>query len=304
MITKDLFQEVLVRPIEEGATDLFIVSGYATASMVHRHLNEPAIKQVGAKVNLIYGMASVHGVSLADDAMFARLEEEGNFKCHYRIDSPAVHSKMYVWSADNKPIKAFVGSANYTQRGFLAEQQQEEAMVELDPDDALDYFQSTLTGSMEIGHDDIEEYVTLFSSPQQEGNDRDCVTLSLVTRRGIVARRSGLNWGQRPEEHRNPNQAYLRISAEIARTGFFPPRAIQFTVHTDDGFTFIAVTAQDNDKAIHTPDGNHILGEYFRKRLAVQPGNPVSKQDLDNYGRIDVEFCKLDEETFFMDFSV
>ena len=304
MITNNLFQEVLVKPVEEGATELFIVSGFATASMAHRHLNEPAIKQSGAKVNLIYGMASTHGVSVADDAMFAQLEESGDFKCHYRIDSPAVHSKVYVWMSDGNPVKAFVGSANYTQRGFLAEQQQEEAMAELDPANALEYFRTTLNGAMEVGHDDIEEYVTLFTSPEQEDDTKDCVTLSLVTRRGIVAPRSGLNWGQRPEEHRNPNQAYLRVTAGIGRIGFFPPRSIQFTVRTDDGFSFIAVTAQDNAKAIHTPDGNHILGEYFRRRLGVPMGDPVSRQDLDRYGRTDVEFCKLDEETFLMDFSV
>ena len=77
MIIDDIYQEVLVKPAGAGATDLLIVSGYATASMAHRHLNEPAIKESGTKVQLIYGMASTDGVSLADDAMFARLENNG-----------------------------------------------------------------------------------------------------------------------------------------------------------------------------------------------------------------------------------
>ena len=177
-------------------------------------------------------------------------------------------------------------------------------MCEIDPQRARDYFQSVLSEAMEIGHDEIEEHVALFSPEQHETAAGDCVLLSLITRRGIVAERSGLNWGQRPEERRNPNQAYLRISSEIARAGFFPSRATRFTVLTDDGYSFIAVTAQDNDKAIHTPDGNHILGEYFRRRLDVELGAPVERRHLDNYGRTDVRFCKLDEETFLMDFSV
>ena len=304
MINTNLYQEILVKPAELlGASELYIVSGYATASMAHRHLNEPVIKEGGTKIRLIYGMAPVDGVSLADDAMFTSLSESGLFECHYRVTQPAVHSKVYVWLSHDKPIKAFIGSANYTQRGFLGHYQ-EEAMEETDPVFALQYCQSVLSGALEIGHEDIEEHVTLFSPDQQVTNSEDCVTLSLVTRRGIVAGRSGLNWGQRPEHHRNPNQAYLRIPAHIAQTGFFPPRATQFTVCTDDRATFIAVVAQDGDKAIHTPDGNYILGEYFRRRLGVPLGAPVTRDHLDAYGRTDVRFCKLEEETFEMDFSI
>lgn len=304
MIASNLYQEILVSPAESGAAKLLVVSGYATASMAHKHLAESVIKESETEVELIYGMASSAGVSLADDAMFRQLSENGAFKCHYRIEQPAIHSKAYIWLSNEVPVKAFVGSANYTQRGFLSERQQEEAMAEADPETALDYFRSVLSGSMEIEHEDIEEHITLFSPEQKGLNNDDCVTLSLVTRRGVVAERSGLNWGQRPEHHRNPNQAYLRVPVSIARTGFFPPRAIQFTVRTDDGHSFIAVTAQDSDKAIETPDGNHILGEYFRNRLGVPSGDLVTRAHLDAYGRTDIRFCKLEDETFEMDFSV
>ena len=301
MITTNLYQEILVEPANAGATELLIVSGYATASMAHRHLTEPVIKQNGIKVQLIHGMASADGVSLVDDAMFTQLESSGIFQCFYRIERPAIHSKVYVWMSDGTPTKAFIGSANYTQRGFLGGHQQE-AMEEATPADALAYFQAVLSGSLEIGHENIEDNVTLFSPTQQEPDNDDCVDLPLLTRRGIVAERSGLNWGQRPG--RNPNQAYLGVPSEISETGFFPTRGTRFTVLTDDGFSFIAVIAQDNDKAIETPDGNHILGEYFRLRLGVGRGTAVTRQDLEAYGRTNVRFCKLDEETFLMDFSV
>lgn len=303
MITTNLYQEILVKPAELGASELYIVSGYATASMAHRHLNESAIKSGETKIHLVYGMAPVSGVSLADDAMFTRLSENGLFECHYRVEQPAVHSKVYVWLSHDTPIKAFIGSANYTQRGFLGNYQ-EEAMEETDPVVALQYCQSVLSGALEIGHEDIEDHIILFSPEQQDSDTEDCVTLSLVTRHGVVAERSGLNWGQRPEHHRNPDQAYLRIPAHIARTEFFPPRGTQFTVRTDDRVTFMAVVAQDGSKAIHTPDGNNILGEYFRRRLGVPLGDPVTRAHLDNYGRTDIRICKLEDETFEMDFSI
>ena len=299
IVAENLFQEILLAPANAGADELLIVSGFATASMAHRHMEELA--QLGSRVQLVYGMAPTAGVSLADDAMFKHLESGGRFNCHYRIEQPPVHSKVYVWMSEGVPRKAYVGSANYTQAGFFGTHQ-EEAMAEADPDRALAYFQSILRGSLEIGHEDVGEHVTLFTPEKREKVGGDCVKLPLVTRSGEPGVRSGLNWGKRPG--RNPNQAYLPVPSTIAQSNFFPRRATRFTVLTDDGFSFIAVAAQDNAKAIHTPDGNNILGEYFRRRLRVVLGQRVRGSDLRAYGRTDVEFCKLDNETYFMDFSV
>jgi len=46
------------------------------------------------------------------------------------------------------------------------------------------------------------------------------------------------------------------------------------------------------------------FGEYFRNRLGLPNGAFGSKEDLLKYGRTDVAFYKLDDEQFFMDFSV
>ena len=61
---------------------------------------------------------------------------------------------------------------------------------------------------------------------------------------------------------------------------------------------------QQNNKAITTPARNSDLGEYFRNRLGLANGDFVTREDLDRYGRTDVIFIKLDEETYYMDFSV
>ena len=302
MISENLYREVLLVPAEAGATKLCIASGYASASMAHRHLREDAMKGSGVKVELVYGMAGVDGVSQVDNATFKGLQTSGLFQCHYRIDRPVIHSKVYVWLTGNKPVRAFVGSANYTQRGFLAPQEQQETMTEADSQLAFRFFQEALRGSLEMNHEDVEHNVRLYTPEHRHRQSEDCVTLSLLTRDGRVGARSGLNWGQRPG--RDPNEAYLRVPTSIAQTGFFPSRATQFSVLTDDGFTFVAVVAQDNDKAIETPDGNHILGEYFRLRIGVPLGDKVHPNHLERYGRADVEFCKLDDETYHMDFAV
>lgn len=129
------------------------------------------------------------------------------------------------------------------------------------------------------------------------------VRLSLLdSRTGAPHARGGLNWGQRPK--RDPNQAYIPVPSGIARARLFPPRGQHFTITTDDGKTFDAVIAQSGDKAIETPFDNSILGAYFRQRIGVPSGAYINLQDLGRYGRTDVDFLKIDSETYYMDFSV
>lgn len=305
MIFQNLFAEVLVSPASGGADELLIVSGYASESMAYRHLATPEIAGAGVKVQLVVGMASSDGIRLADHAMFRQLERESPFECHYRIAPPAVHSKVYVWMRGDAPLRAFIGSANYTEQGFLS-RRQENAMDETDPQEAHGYFMDALRGAMEISHDDIEDNVTLRRNKPRSRESGDCITVSLLSR-NRVPQRSGLNWGQRPEYGRNPNQAYIQLGAAIARSGFFPPRPEQFTVVTDDNLSFIAVRAQKSGDrggdAIETPEGNHILGAYLRARIGVRSGAPVAKSDLENYGRTDITFCKIEGDTYYMDFS-
>ena len=77
-----------------------------------------------------------------------------------------------------------------------------------------------------------------------------------------------------------------------------------FTAFTDDRHQLILRIEQQNNKAITTPARNSDLGEYFRNRLGLANGDFVTREDLDRYGRTDVIFIKLDEETYYMDFSV
>jgi NgoFVII restriction endonuclease len=75
-------------------------------------------------------------------------------------------------------------------------------------------------------------------------------------------------------------------------------------VMTDDGKEFICVRAQENGKGLHTTLNNSLLGEYFRYRLELKSGAFIRKSDLLRYGRTNVDFYKVDEETYMMDFSV
>lgn len=135
-----------------------------------------------------------------------------------------------------------------------------------------------------------------------EGAGVETVTLSLLSKTGETGTKSGLNWGQR--NNRNKNEAYIPLPAPIARTGFFPLEKRHFTVITDDGHQLILRVEQENNKAITTPLSNAQLGEYFRNRLGKANGEYIWRKDLESYGRTNVTFYKLDEEQFYMDFSI
>jgi hypothetical protein len=100
------------------------------------------------------------------------------------------------------------------------------------------------------------------------------LTLSLLARGGETGTHSGLNWGQR--DGREPNQAYISLPAEAARSGFFPldgnpsgKHNPHFSVLTDDGINLILRVEQQNNKAITTPLNNSLIGEYFRNRIGA-----------------------------------
>lgn len=120
---------------------------------------------------------------------------------------------------------------------------------------------------------------------------------------GDVPGKSGLNWGQR--SGREPNQAYIHIprSAHKQNPGFFPGPQTLITINTDDGHSLECVIAQQDDKAIETHYDNSELGRYFRHRLGVRQGDPVSINDLHRYGRTSVRIYKISDYEYYMDFN-
>lgn len=74
-------------------------------------------------------------------------------------------------------------------------------------------------------------------------------------------------------------------------------------MEADDGAVFVAVIAQQNRKAIETPEDNSLLGSYFRRRIGLPEGEFVEREDLDAYGRSHITITKIDEDLFLMDFS-
>lgn len=309
MLTDELFRRILLQPVADaGADRLLIVSGYATANMADRHMEHLSSLNTPVDIELIVGMTPVSGIELTHHLGFRKMAsacayDDMSISCRYIANRTPVHAKVYCWLRNGRPFEAFIGSANYTMTGFG--RSQVEVMESIDSQHALDFFGDVSRHSIDCLAQDVEDHVTLMESHRAEIQHRqaryqDTVTLSLLSR-GDTPARSGLNWGQRPGRDRN--QAYINIPVNIRNSGFFPDRAEQFTVLTDDGDSFIMVRAQDGGKALETTQSNALLGRYIRARMALGSGEYVTREDLVRYGRTDVSFTKIDEETYFLDFS-
>ncbi len=316
MLTKNLYNDILIAPAQKDAT-LYIVSGYATAGMVARHINnlQSYEKIPNVHIRLIIGMTAKDGITETNHKGLYNITSaiNYNFQCGYvQKNQPPVHTKAYAWFDKNKsPLKGFIGSANYTQNGFFSKQ--EETMEESNPLEILKYYKQLEKLSCSCLHSDVQGlikedkdavYIRENSKDSNDTSHLECVRTSLLSRSGDLPQRSGLNWGQRPELGRELNQAYIRIPIEVVRKGFFPKRYHHFTLHTDDNQTMLCAICQDGGKAIETPNNNSLIGKYFRYRLGVELGAPVTKDHLLSYGRTDITFYKIDDENYQMDFSV
>ncbi|GHV16887.1 hypothetical protein FACS189425_02020 [Clostridia bacterium] len=166
-------------------------------------------------------------------------------------------------------------------------------------------------------HNEIEEFITiknnkemLYKLGRQENLSKasivdNKVDLSLLTKKNEVGHGSGINWGHRRDgRKREPNQAYIPLPRNIAKNGFFPLDKQHFSVLTDDGRQLILRVEQQGDKAITTPHNNSLLGEYLRNRMDLSNGAFITKENLVEYGRTNITFEKIDDEQFYMDFSV
>lgn len=308
LLTGDLFEPVLVEPARNlGADSLFVISGYASPAFATQHLfHLKNLAQKGIvpriRIHIVYGMVGHEGLSKIHHELFTDLESS-QFRCSYLDDSAGIHSKVYVWAQDKSPIRAFVGSANYTWNGFKGKQG--EAVSACDPILAQTYFDQIRKQSFSCMDPQVGNKIALLDHSPVRTPALPCVELPLFdSRTGMPHRKAGLNWGQRPG--REPNQTYVPIPKRVVETNphFFPPRGCPFTLATDDGEFFSVVRAQDQGKAIESIPSNSILGRYFRKRMGIPLGNRVKQCHFDGYGRQTVTLTKLGEDQYHLDFSV
>lgn len=311
--TNGAVEKILFAPIKERADKLCILASDATPSMASWLLK--SYEEIGISdvtVELIITDTLNKGMDKNSHESFRELhgtrysDKWGNFSCNYLIQPFGMEIGNYcIWLKEDIPVKAYEFLVPFTQQYFLHEN--EEDIKEIDMDFAYEIYGEVEKRSMYCTHAEVEEYIVFRSSDnsmdgQITEDNENYVCLSLLAKGGNIGKKSGLNWGQRGK--RNKNEAYIPLPSYVAKSGFFPLNKQHFLVVTDDHHTLQLRVEQQNDKAITTPASNALLGEYFRNRLGLCNGAYVRKEDLLAYGRTDVTFYKIDEEQYYMDFSV
>ena len=173
------------------------------------------------KVELIVGISPVDGLSQINHKGFQELMQTvyaGKFLCSYLTQMPPVHSKIYSWYADDRPIRCFVGSANYTQNAFGKNQR--EVIAKSDPLQGYEYFRRLVPQTIYCDNVEAENIVQIYNTrsyarvqrervaiQQQETNTTTAtvepslvgltsVIISLLDRTGTsLPQRSGLSGG-------------------------------------------------------------------------------------------------------------
>ena len=305
-------QKLLFEPIYEGANKLCILTSHATPSMASwllKSYEEKGITDV--EVEIIISDVINKGIDDVSHEGFKELHGNrysriwSNFSCSYLFQPPVLERNYYIWLDGEKPVKAFGCSFKFTQQSMLRTHSGSMHTRLATYVHAL--YEKAVDRSIYCNHSEVDDYIvvhpssTAFST-SSAASDENCVHLSLLARGGETGTKSGLNWGQR--NNRNRNEAYIPLPVKIARSDFFPLNKQHFLVVTDDHHTLQLRVEQQNDKAITTPASNALLGEYFRNRLGLTNGSYIKKEHLLAYGRSDVTFHKIDEEQYYMDFSV
>lgn len=130
-------------------------------------------------------------------------------------------------------------------------------------------------------------------------------------RNNEVQSKAGLNWGF-SNGHVNTADAYIALPKNffIQYPNFFPTHGSVISVHWDDGLVMECLLEGTQDingsiypKQLSTYDDKSILGEYLRRRLGVSLTHQITRKDLQNYGRDDIDVTYLGGISYLFDFK-
>ncbi|MCR8979389.1 restriction endonuclease PLD domain-containing protein [Brevibacillus laterosporus] len=304
-----LYEDIIQKNYIRGYRNIHVLSGYASSSFVYHILH--TFKEIN--LDLIIGMPQKENLSIWDHNEYVSMTKDTNrLRVRYYKGYPPIHAKIVLWKGENDLEDiCYAGSANFTWNGFKFFQ---EIMVDSNPTHIEKVFPYN-TELIDCNSNNVFNYFSMGYQKKTYPNEIDLISLQktignypyvilpLLKKNNEIHDISGLNWGQRLG--REPNQAYIPIPIAIHKEfpNFFPNRRNEFSVITDDGESFVCVIAQENSKAIHSCRNNSILGKYFRKRLGIPFGTKVKTEHLRQYGRDSVAFYKINDETFYLDFS-
>ena len=315
LFTKNLEQIVFNRHESFNSDELVVLSGYLGPTPVSR------LETLPFKSKVIYGMYGSEGIKPTLHKSLMNIQETTSSSLNIFYSKIPVHSKCYLWRRNGSIIYALVGSANFSVNGLTTPLREVLIEAPVDTYELLNSYVEHITSNSISCLDGITSKVITRILPT------DKCLLSLLKRNGDIHIAGGLNWGQNPENHTRPNDAYLPISVDQIRAfpNMFPPKQLATTekgegrvqrhndaidIIWDDGKVMrgllegtVMVDGVCYPKQISSFPVKSDLGLYIRQRLGVSSDAFVTKEDLEKYGRFDVEVKLLEDGIYSFDFS-
>jgi HKD family nuclease len=324
------------------ADEIWVVSAYITpGACADVGLEAEAARK---PVRMVVGRASAEGIYRPTLQYLMHLNSvAGKTGGGVRAAAPPSHAKIYCFRRSGV-TDAFVGSANLTEHGLS---EWHECVLRIgDPlaatvlSEADSLYTSGLPlnrcpvisvtkparGRASLSSLDPQDAVPSATPPAVLSSPSQSITISLLNRAGHVSPASGLNWWNGKGRPRHPDEAYIRLPAEVVKSGAAaavfgsdaPGAVFKAVTHTGAQFDMklegsqpVGPSGRVAAKQITSAGDTHSFGTWLlRTILGVPRGTLVTDAHLASYGRSDITFCRVGRDVasgmpvVFIDFSV
>lgn len=335
LVTENLYHNI----IEKEAPDfneLKIISGYGSSEF----LANITSKYPHLKISLFLGMTQTNlGISKKNHDEFKKITElNNNILVYYQINGVPTHMKIVEFCL-GETKKSYVGSANFTENGFINNRE----LMTLITDSTKELFCEQMKVSLLCTDETIDEHIFFYSEnegtmesliQEESSNYSDEIkNKKLENPQGLRYTESDIVFKFRNvrstrnfsffnifeieivlNQINNPRWYDSGINSWVNGTTpsllqtpkvffdkIFPVGEI-FEIIADDGQIYDAKLTGRFNKNLELINGNFY--EYVRKRIGLNEKRPISREDLEIYGKTKVCFERIDELKYLMSFNL
>lgn len=323
----DLYNNVLLKYLNKH-NKLKLITGFSSSSFLKRLLEDVP----NAELEIYIGM-SRDGIPRRDHETYLDIVSKNNsIKIYYQIKGVPNHMKLYSFESTNDGDNiVFIGSANFSENGFLKYQ---EILGTIDLN-ISDIFETQRLNSLKCNDLMIEQYIKLVKDENLEGpvqddehvDDNQVYEASNISRKKIISHKDFLSQFRRIEyryyrefnfpivypKERDSNWYRTGINSwidnkkpvlkqntvNIEFENVFPIN--DFKIYTDDEMVFTAYIGGRFNREIHFKDIN--IYKYIIQRLHIDKKGPISYLDLKERNFSHVFFTRLNKREYFVSFK-
>lgn len=320
MIIENLYGSIIKTYFKESSR-VNILSGYGSGAFLQHVIEEcPRLK-----IDLYLGMTQ-EGISKSSHDIFQDITRGNeNINVYYQIEGAPNHMKIYSVFEDEILKKSFVGSANFTENGFV---NNKEILLKSDID-FKEVFETQSINSLICTDIDIEKYVNIYreslsdyeevDKPQESvtsvgvGDERFNPGLSkLISMRNKASVKYYKEFDIEVVKSNDENWRFTGINTALyggvphitlGNTLYLKkvfPKGAEFTIVTEDDKEYKVRTSAKDRNALYFVDIN--IYEYFRNMLGLEEERPISSKDLKAIESNQMKFIRLDELRYYTEF--